>query len=347
MNLKDFRMNDYSECVKPLDIGEKLSYMLQSSLFDYIFTNKAGKELIEIQSKYQNEDVSNHGFDSLSDLFVKTHGLSAGFVYWIYKGSKFVELYKLKDFKVNCVSRDLSLLRIFFHVGTKFSLKKDKSPESHFVALELLKYCLLIAENIVPTKIILKYKLISFLFFIIQIKDVFNNMYDSKMCKQTKKVLDLINRLSLLSSRSINAKISTNTTIQMLEKYLSFLNAIYSSLLQSSSILIREDCVNFRYYEGLMRVVAFISLYKLNFFSLSSASGQVRDFGQTNALDILETTLQAVGQNINAIKKLLNDPFHSVLFNLTDMISLVRRVKLLKQENTLIASKLMSIIQQN
>ena len=232
--MNNSELSRFFRYVKLFDKKEKPFYMLQGSLFDYIFTSKAEKELIELQSKFKNADVFNQGIDSLSNSLVKDDNLSAECVYWIYRGKKFVELYKLKDFKVNHNSYNFTILRLFFQIGTKFSLKKDNSVESHFVTLELLKNCLYIAENLKPTKTLRKYKIISYLFFLLQILNAFINMNKTKLCKGNKRVIDLINKFTMLSGRAKDVKIAKNPTIQKFQKYLSFLDVFCFSLVNPS-----------------------------------------------------------------------------------------------------------------
>ena len=320
-------MNKYSDFVKVLGNGENPSYILQGSLFDHIFTSQEGKELIELQSKYQNEDDSNFGLDFSSDSLVKDDKLSGGYIYWIYKEIELIELYKLKNFKVSSISSDFNILRIFFRIGTKFSLIKDKSVKSHFVALELLKNCLFIVKKLIPTKTVKKYEILSFHFFLVQILDVFSNMYDTKLYKQTEKVNVFVNKLSLLSDRTKHVKIPTNKMIQKFQKFLTFLDISSSSLLHSSSILFGEDSTCIKFYKEATKAVLFVSFCDFMFFTQSLKAGQLHVVKQTLASISIQNVFQEVKENPVMVK---NNSLSPILFSFDCLISLVCYMKFSK-----------------
>ena len=156
------KAQEFSKFVKQCKIKGEDFYVLQARMFDNILTNEIVQSKLELHSHLKTDNKKSNINYSNCDFFLKNKNTMIGCVYWISQEDSLVKVYRLRDFNVINLSYEMVLVELFFHFGIAFSLKGNKSVKDHFVCLELLKHCLVIAEGLELTKTLKNIKAIAF-----------------------------------------------------------------------------------------------------------------------------------------------------------------------------------------
>ena len=248
VNVKKF-FNFVKEC----KTNKNTFYILQGRMFDDILTNKIFKDNLKFQLQYKSDDYDTDNHDNMPDCFIKDENALAGCVCWISQDGSFVKVYKIKDINVTSFSYEMVLIKILFNFGIAVFLEKNKSVKDHFVCLELLKYCLIIAEGLELPEILQNIKAIAFSCFLSQVTNVFKSSSKANFRQVNKELVKLKKNFSFSFSSS---KVSqSQVSLHDLQVYLSFIDGYANKIIN-----LKEWYTQYQpsYFSPFMSTITFI-----------------------------------------------------------------------------------------
>ena len=270
----------FSKFIKQCKTKSSKFYILRGKMFNHILTNEVIKNELELQDEYIIREKQTENFDYLSDCLQKDINFLTGRVYWIYENSSFGKVYRLKDFNVMNISYEMVLVKLFFHFGIAYSLVKNKSVKHHFIYLELLKQCLVIAEGLKSTKTLQNIEAIAFSCFLSQVVNVFKITSKANIRPVKKDFVELKEKFSLSFFPSNVSHSQLN--LSNLQVYLSFLDG-YAYRIISFTENFKQYQISFSsaYLATTTYIKDLVMFYDLQLFVQSANEKKFYVFRQT------------------------------------------------------------------
>ena len=255
--------NDVLQCKEK----DNTFYILQGRMFQNILTNTKLKDKLELQNQ------TKIGVDNTVRVFSTPDFFLEGCVYWITKDESFVKVYKLKDFKVINISYEMVLVKLFFHFGIAFPQDEKKSVKDHFVCLELLKHCLVIAEGLKLTKTLKNIKAIAFSCFLSQVVNVFKATSKANFRQVNKEFVEIKEKFcfSLSPLHILQSKVSLSN----LQLYLSFLDGYAHEIISFTKKFSKYQTCFYSAYMAIITCIKELVMFCELFLFVQSANANL------------------------------------------------------------------------
>ena len=271
------KFDKFFDVLKQCKIKENNFYILQGRMFDFIFANQIFQKKLVFQKQYKLDDLKPDKYDCMSEFFLRDRIFKSGGIYWLSKDNISVKVHKLKDFNASNYSYEILLVKLLFHFGVAYSFENKTTVEDHFVCLELLKHCLILAEGLELSVYSKNIQAIALLCFLIQVTNVFKTGLKTNLQQNNKKIDELIKYFDfpLFSSRVSQSQ----SSLLKLQSYLSFLDGYIFRFIDSVDKIYQRQSVP--YVTAIKNSVNFVMFCDLLLFVQTSNENQLYVFRQS------------------------------------------------------------------